>query len=240
MVEANDRKFRSNQASFFDNWFKDGDHFESSTWNSARIYEVESILKEISPRTILNLGCGVGFHDLEFAKHHEVIKVVGVDYSANSIIAANHHYPHPKVSRYVADFMEMEETSKFDLVTSFQVIEHLDFAEAFLGKCANLTNEKGYVAIFTPNRLTIINRLRKLAGRQMQVIDPMHFEEFTEVELESLGKTSKLRKIKTFSHSLSFRVPGSTLNLIPRKLERLARGHFVNFTNVIGLLFQKN
>lgn len=240
MVEANNEYYLTNQRSFFDNWFKSGDHFESSAWNSARRYEVSSIMKQIQPRRILNLGCGVGYHDLEFAMNENVMKVVGVDYSPNSIKVANSNYPHPKVSRFAADFMDLEESLKFDLVTSFQVIEHLDFAERFITKCANLTTDKGYVAIFTPNRLTIINRLRKLAGREMQVIDPMHYKEFTALELESLCKSLNLYKIGTFSHSLGFRIPYSTLDLIPRKLELMSRGHFVNFANVIGLLFQKN
>lgn len=240
MVEANNEQYVTNQRFIFDNWYKNGDHLETPAWNSARRYEVRSILKEIQPKTILNLGCGVGFHDLEFAMHEDVIKVVGVDYSANSIKAANSNYPHPKVSRFVADFMELEESLKFDLVASFQVIEHLDFAERFMAKCAWLTTKNGYVAIFTPNRLTIINRLRKLVGRQMQVIDPTHYKEFTAVELELLGKSLNLHKIGTFSHSLGFRIPYSTLDLIPRKLEIITRGHFVSFANVIGLLFQKN
>lgn len=240
MVEANNYQYLTNQRLFFDNWYKNGDHFETSAWNSVRRYEVRSILKEIQPKRILNLGCGVGFHDLEFAMHEDVIKVVGVDYSANSINAANHNYPHPKVSRFVFDFMELEESLKFDLVASFQVIEHLDFAERFIAKCAKLTTKNGYVAIFTPNRLTIINRLRKLVGRQIQVIDPTHYKEFTAVELELLGKSLNLHKIATFSHSLGFRMPYSTLDLVPRKLEIITRGHFVSFANVIGLLFQKN
>ena len=50
MVEANNEQYLTNQRSFFDNWFKNGDHFETSAWNSARRYEVRSILKEIQPR----------------------------------------------------------------------------------------------------------------------------------------------------------------------------------------------
>jgi cyclopropane fatty-acyl-phospholipid synthase-like methyltransferase len=240
MVEASNEHFLRNQSSFFDDSYKNGDHFETSSWNSARRYEVKSIMNQIQPRSVLNLGCGVGFHDLEFAMHEDVVKVVGVDYSPNSIKVANSNYPHEKVSRFATDFMDLEESIKYDLVTSFQVIEHLDFAQSFIAKCANLVTEKGYVAIFTPNRLTIINRLRKLARRQMQVIDPMHFKEFTAIELESLAKSVNLHKIGTFSHSLSFRMPYSTLNLIPRGLEQISRGRFVSFTNVIGLLFQKN
>lgn len=240
MVESNNEQYLRNQRSFFDNWFENGENFESSEWNSVRRYEVSSIMKRIQPRRILNLGCGVGFHDLEFAMYENVIAVVGVDYSPNSIKVANSNYPHPKVSRFAADFMDLEESLKFDLVTSFQVIEHLDFAERFIAKCAKLTTEKGFVAIFTPNRLTIINRLRKLAGREMQVIDPMHYKEFTALELESLCKSLSLHKIGTFSHSLGFRIPYSKLDLIPRKFEIISRGRFVSIANVIGLLFQKS
>ena len=56
-------------------------------------------------------------------------KVVGIDYSEKSIETAEREYPHPLIERYVSDFLKDKEfildKGPFDLVVSFQVIEHL-------------------------------------------------------------------------------------------------------------------
>lgn len=48
------------------------------------------------------------------------------------------------------DFFEMDEEKKFDLVTMWDVLEHIDKADVFLDKCARLTKPGGYLVLQVP------------------------------------------------------------------------------------------
>jgi len=48
------------------------------------------------------------------------------------------------------DFFEMDESKKFDIITMWDVLEHIDKAGEFLQKCAALTNPGGYLFLQVP------------------------------------------------------------------------------------------
>ncbi len=48
------------------------------------------------------------------------------------------------------DFFEMNESTKFDVVTMWDVLEHIDKADLFLDKCSKLQNKDGYLFIQVP------------------------------------------------------------------------------------------
>lgn len=48
------------------------------------------------------------------------------------------------------DFFEMDESKKFDLITMWDVLEHIDHANEFLAKCASLTKPDGYLFLQVP------------------------------------------------------------------------------------------
>ncbi|WP_317897328.1 class I SAM-dependent methyltransferase [Aurantibacillus circumpalustris] len=48
------------------------------------------------------------------------------------------------------DFFEMDEAKKFDLITMWDVLEHIDKANDFLAKCSKLTKPGGYLFLQVP------------------------------------------------------------------------------------------
>lgn len=48
------------------------------------------------------------------------------------------------------DFFEMDESKKFDLITMWDVLEHIDQANEFLAKCSKLTKQGGYLFLQVP------------------------------------------------------------------------------------------
>lgn len=48
------------------------------------------------------------------------------------------------------DFFEMDESKKFDVITMWDVLEHIDKADVFLEKCAKLTKPDGYLFLQVP------------------------------------------------------------------------------------------
>ena len=119
--------FVRDQRQFFDELVTEDWHsYISSEWDYVRRYEIGRLFRRIQPTTILDVGCGCGFHDRVMAEYPFVREVIAIDYSLKSIEAAEREYPHPRVTRWVSDFAEFPRDRAFDLVVSFQVIEHLD------------------------------------------------------------------------------------------------------------------
>jgi 2-polyprenyl-3-methyl-5-hydroxy-6-metoxy-1,4-benzoquinol methylase len=48
------------------------------------------------------------------------------------------------------DFFEMDESKKFDVITMWDVLEHIDKADVFLDKCARLNKSGGYLFLQVP------------------------------------------------------------------------------------------
>ena len=84
------REFVPDQRDFFDALVvEDWAAYFSLEWDETRRFEVHSLFERVQPSTILDIGCGCGFHDREMAQFPFVKKVTGIDYSAKSIEMAN-------------------------------------------------------------------------------------------------------------------------------------------------------
>jgi SAM-dependent methyltransferase len=244
--EHGDKGFVEDQREFFDTLItQDWDTYINPHWDRTRRIEVKEILRCIpTPRRVLDVGCGAGYHDVVFAESLGVEQVIGVDYSPKSIEQANRHYPHPKVERGVASIFEpdtiLQQWGRFDLVTSFQVIEHLKDSRPFLEACLQCTSPSAYIAVVTPNRSRIENRIRRLLGYPPRLIDPMHFMEYSIADLTNLGKTVGLRAVGTFGHTVHLAASRSVTLLEGTSRFGLWLGLALpGAANVVGVVFQR-
>jgi 2-polyprenyl-3-methyl-5-hydroxy-6-metoxy-1,4-benzoquinol methylase len=183
------QSFLSDQRQFFDELItEDWDTYDSEDWDTIRNYEVAALLESVRPRTILDIGCGCGFHDLAMARYNFVEAVDAIDYSPRSIERAEKSFSHRKIKRYVADFRQLSVRDHYDLVVSFQVFEHLENPEEFVTANARLCKKGGHVAIYTPNRLRFDNFVRSMRGQPLILCDPMHFREYVPTEIISMAR----------------------------------------------------
>jgi 2-polyprenyl-3-methyl-5-hydroxy-6-metoxy-1,4-benzoquinol methylase len=200
-VTAHDRfpTYVEDQRAFFDRLVTDEwSSYLDPAWAAERRYEIRMLLRRVQPTTVLNVGCGAGFHDLDLAAH--VGHVVGIDTSVQSVACAERHNPHPRVERHVADVLRYQVGEPFDLVVSFQVLEHLPRPEAFLAACARLGR---HVAVFTPNPARLSNRLRRLARTPTKLEDPQHFAEYTTAQIDELCIAAGLRPFASFGYGMN-------------------------------------
>jgi 2-polyprenyl-3-methyl-5-hydroxy-6-metoxy-1,4-benzoquinol methylase len=211
------REYREDQRRFFDELVtKEWDSYISADWDRARAIEAREVLRRTRPRRILDIGCGCGYHDVLMASSPGVDEVVGIDYSAMSIEAAEREYPHPKVRRLAADVNEMPEGS-YDLAVSFHVIEHVSDPRGFLEVCRRQVRPGGWVAAVTPNRLRVDNAYRYLRGYPAVLEDPQHFREYTIGDLIALGSRAGMELVGYFGYGLSFTAPVIERQVIPRR-----------------------
>ena len=100
---------------------------------------------------VLDIGCGEGYgiHYLaEFAK-----TATGIDYSTEAIEYAAKKYQRGNLEFIVHDMRALRLLNKrFDLICSFQVIEHLKEAVEFLGGIQSLLEERAVFLCSTPNK----------------------------------------------------------------------------------------
>ena len=106
--EHGSRGYIEDQRAFFDKVItRDWHLYDNKHWNRTRVLEVRELQKLVRPcENILDVGCGDGFHGVEFARDPLTKRVVGIDNSEKSIEQANRNWHHPKVERGVADIFQ--------------------------------------------------------------------------------------------------------------------------------------
>lgn len=95
---------------------------------------------------LLDVGCGCGTYLARMAKYGW--DATGVDRSEDACEQASAHFG---VTALAGPFPNMDIDGKFDLVTAWQVVEHLDDPIASLNRMRELLAEDGFVVIAVPN-----------------------------------------------------------------------------------------
>jgi SAM-dependent methyltransferase len=124
-------------------------------------------------RTVLDVGCGEGYGAAMLAD--VAVRVVGVDRGEAVAVAAS-RYLSPRLTFRTEDIERpgvAEDT--FDLVLSFQVIEHVVDPVGFLRALAARVAPGGELVVTTPNRLMSVSE------------NPYHLREWTPDELRALA-----------------------------------------------------
>lgn len=122
-------------------------------------------------KRVLDLACGTGYGAAELAVTAE--RVVGVDRAPEAVAHARAHYRQPNLSFVRAQVTDVPlRDGAFQLVTAFEVIEHLPDWRALLSEARRLLAPGGQFVVSTPNKLYYAES-RKIAGP-----NPFHEHEF--------------------------------------------------------------
>jgi ubiquinone/menaquinone biosynthesis C-methylase UbiE len=129
-------------------------------------------------RDVLDVGCNTGYGTLRFLPVAN--RVVGVDVSPRAIEAARERALDGRPEFIVTTGFELPfPAGTFDLVTSFQVLEHVPDPVAFLRELARVARPGGTVILATPNAAT-----RLYPG--MTPWNRFHVHEYVAAELADL------------------------------------------------------
>lgn len=164
-----------------------------------------SLLKPLSGKTALDVGCGAGLLCEPLARLGA--RVTGLDAAAENIAVAEAHAgPQGLDIDYRNEGIEDFSGKVFDLVTSLEVIEHVDDPQGFVDGLANSLADDGLMIISTPNRTALSNLLLvELAELTGQIPRGTHHHEqfITPDELEKLLDAAGLEVIDTSGLSYS-------------------------------------
>jgi SAM-dependent methyltransferase len=100
-------------------------------------------------KEVLDAGCGVGYGTAELAT--AALRAVGVDRSEDAVEYARRRYAAPNVEFRVGDVTALpDEDATYDVVCSFETIEHLPDREAFVREIARVLRPGGVFVCSTP------------------------------------------------------------------------------------------
>jgi SAM-dependent methyltransferase len=144
----------------------------STFWE--HIYRYRFACRFVEDKTVLDVACGEGYGAASML-HAGAKHVIGVDASAEACMHASTKY---RIETRVgnAEAIPIADGS-FDVVTSFETIEHLPHPDRFLDECVRVLKPGGIIIVSTPNR-----------GIYREGIsgNPFHISELTEAEFNSL------------------------------------------------------
>ena len=104
-------------------------------------------------KVILDAACGSGYGS-EILVQRGAKKVYGIDIDTDTIEKNKKTYPNDKITFHVLPCEEIDTLSEsFDVIISFETIEHLKSPEVFFQKAQKMLKENGLFICSTPNTL---------------------------------------------------------------------------------------
>jgi len=218
-------------------------------YNSKREYilfrmHIESYLylsESVKGKKVLDLGCGLGYGSKILAGNAS--SVIGVDVSSESIQTASKKYFCPNLSyRSVppADIKPLPfDDESFDVVVTFQVLEHLIDPEFFISQLKRVLKQDGILFIATPNRDSRLLKIQHpwnhhhIKEYSFEEVDGLCRKEFKYVSLYGLTLKKKYSlQEKSRVQSLSMLSLPFTLKLIPNKIRMKLMSSVWNLANM--------
>lgn len=145
-------------------------------------------------RTVADIGCGVGNKTAMMARHFQKAQVIGYDFSEEGIAAAKAFHKVKNVDFATADITEAKHHQKFDLITAFDVLEHIDDWKGLTKQL--IKNNSRYMLISSP-----VGRMRPYE------VHIGHVRNFKKDEIEAFMESHGYRTVKRFYAGFPFHSP---------------------------------
>lgn len=147
---------------------------DENYWFQRHVVAYELAAAKADGQRVLDAGCGEGYGAAMLADAGAE-RVLAVDLDAATIAHVRATYPQVEAIQAEFGAMPVEETS-VDLVTSFQVIEHVWDPPTFLRALRRVLVPGGELVLSTPNRLTF-------TPHHDHPVNPFHVKEYAPEEL---------------------------------------------------------
>jgi ubiquinone/menaquinone biosynthesis C-methylase UbiE len=137
----------------------------------------------VAGKDVLDIACGSGYGSAMLADSGAK-SVTGVDLSPEAVESATANFGRGNVRFAVGDVQRLTDIpdASFDLIASFETIEHVPDDRAYVDETARVLRPGGMLLVSTPDRRlgSIGPRLRKVPS------NPFHVREYTRKELIDL------------------------------------------------------
>jgi ubiquinone/menaquinone biosynthesis C-methylase UbiE len=133
-------------------------------------------------QSVLDLGCGTGYGSVYLALQG-ARQVVGIDINAEAINYADYHYQEHNLAYIRGNCLSVGfKNHSFDIIISFEVIEHIEKWQNYLEEVARLLKPGGYFIGSTPNKRLHSPDIEKSHN-------PFHVREYLFADLQQILST---------------------------------------------------
>lgn len=160
-------------------------------------YLLDLFLNEIpknSLSSIADVGCGVGNKTAHMAQHFPKSQVFGFDFSKEGIAAASKYHKEKNLSFSTKDITAIAHSKKYDLVTAFDVLEHIDDWKKLTKELIDVNGK--YLLISSP--------VGKMRPYEVHI---GHVRNFERLEIESFLENNGYKTVKTLYAGFPFYSP---------------------------------
>ena len=130
-------------------------------------------------KRVLDIACGSGYGSYLIASSGAAF-VQGVDISKEAIDSARRRFISDNLNYEQCDLLDFASSRPFDLIISFETIEHIHDFQRAIATYANLLADDGLLLISSPNRNITSPGAKTIADPPN---NPFHVREFTTDEL---------------------------------------------------------
>lgn len=153
--------------------------------------------KFVRDKCILDIACGVGYGSECLLKGGASL-VVGVDISKEAVLYAKTYYDTNLIFLRGDAAMLPFPNNYFDVVVSFETIEHIHYYEKYLTEVTRVLNGGGLFIVSTPNRI-IASPYKSLSEKPN---NKHHVVEFTINEFEHILKSFSFKDIHFYGQRM--------------------------------------
>lgn len=114
----------------------------------------------VNNKNVLDIACGSGFGSYLMATKGNAKSIVSVDLDPDALRYAAHRHNHDNISHICEDATKFNSEKKFDVIVSFETIEHIPNYSDFVKNLNNLLIENGTLVISTPINKKTTTELR--------------------------------------------------------------------------------
>ncbi len=168
------------------------------------IWRYDFASKYAEDKVVLDVACGAGYGSLYLAKIGRAREVLGADYDKRAIEYAK-KYSSDNVEFVLLDATDLPFNNAFDVIVSFETIEHIREYAKFVSECRRCLHPGGYLIVSTPNRL-LSPPIKPRIWHHDHEFSPTEFfdlfEEFSEIEFfcqRPVNPVTHLIKVQTFA-----------------------------------------
>lgn len=154
----------------------------------ARYYYAAKLISTLGDGLrVLDAASGVGYGSYILAARSSA-RVTCCDIDEQAVEYGEKHYGHANVERFQLDLRELGSLSqKFDVIVSFETIEHVSFYRKLLKDFNDLLEDSGTLFVSTPNQTVLPFTPERF---------PHHIRHFTDDEFSNLLNESGLEVVE--------------------------------------------
>jgi SAM-dependent methyltransferase len=165
----------------------------ASRWLRSLIRDQLTNVDKKSVMTLLDVGCGEGTLTYDIAKNLPLTRITAIDFSKTGIACADAAYKLPNLE-FMCDPDSIRLNGSYDMVTAFEVLEHVKDWKELLGRMAKASNS--YLLLSFPT-----GRMRPFE------VNVGHFRNFKKGEVEDFLAGCSFRPASLFYAGFPFYSP---------------------------------